>query len=502
MNSKLTYNQVGRKTYSTNNLPIPTIKFNIPSIGPGDSITPTIEMKRLVCSKRQDVHLWLKEFYLTASDCSWDEVTSLKALKLLLGKLEDREMLEGYSNFTNAMRALIDKYFPPTDFNHYLNKLESLKRADFKSVNDFYNTFKSLTEKTNYCCKSSEKLTTRELFTLFIKALPYKEKELILREGITKTNEAVTRIALIEETLARFCPENSVTATLNVSNARKPMVTSKPNMTKFCAYHKNCNHTTKNCKKLDELKSKEKTLFTRDSSCDVAKISTDVTVNKSSENYTAYLDTDSTYSIISGNLVKLLCLSDEVKPTNKKIFGIGDKQLKVDGILTTSINFVHIANQTFNIKFLVAEVPHKLVLIGNDFMNANYVKIDFGKYLLTIDNKPISFAEEGDLPQGGPDYELLEKSNVYFNSHVEMEKTLTKYFPNPDALGNIKQIEHTINLETPKVFSQKPYRLNDKMNKLVQKEIKNWRQGESLEGQPLRMLLRPLQYSRGMVPFG
>ncbi len=454
-----------------NTLKIPTVKFSAPKIGPEDTVAPTIELSRLVDPKQQDVYYWLKEFYLAMMDCSWDSNTSLKALKLLLGRTEDREAINLHSTFEGAMKAFIDRFYPLSDFNYYYHQLESLDKSTFSTITEFHSKFKELVDKTNYCCKASEKLNSRETFGIFIKALPYKDKELVLKEGISSINEAVIKISSIEESLARYGVDLPSPKATGFQGAVKPSFKNVLPMNKYCAYHKRCNHVTKECKKLDELKSKERTLFTKDIPAKIDKVTAKATLNKSDNQYTAYIDTGSTFSIISTPVIKALHLEKLIQPINQEIVGINNDKVKIIGKVNTVISFTKIPRQEFNINFLVAEVTNNLVLIGNQFLNKNYVKIDFGRYLLTIDDKTFSFAEDTTPTMASPDYELLERNTLFFNEQVVIDELINNHFPDPDLIGNITGTFHEINLTSDVVFAQKPYKLSEQLNLQLKKEL-------------------------------
>ncbi len=143
-------------------------------------------------------------------------------------------------------------------------------------------------------------------------------------------------------------------------------------------------------------------------------------------------------------------------PSQQIIYGVNNQPVKILGKISLVLNFQSIPTQHYNSTMLVADLHQPMIIIGIEFMNINYVKIDFSKYLLSIDSKNIHFGESKRIHQNNPDKRLLDMNAIYYVRHKKINQLVEKYFPDPNLIGKIKEIEHSITLNTNTPIWSKP----------------------------------------------
>ncbi len=190
-------------------------------------------------------------------------------------------------------------------------------------------------------------------------------------------------------------------------------------------------------------------------------------INSTDSVQSVLFDTGSVISIISSNILhrEKLPLTTEVEEQN--ISGISSTPVKTIG----TTEFLRLRGTQFKVLATVIEYETPLFILGTRFMTTNYVKIDYSRFLLTIDSQTIEISEPSSKELSDPEKDLSDKTKIFNITQHDVNCLINKHFPNPNKLGRIKNVSHSIEVSSNIPVSSKLYKLTQELTQKLKKEI-------------------------------
>lgn len=157
-------------------------------------------------------------------------------------------------------------------------------------------------------------------------------------------------------------------------------------------------HSTKEYKVLKKrIENKEhqhqaqkttKTLLINDVSNEISNLTLQSHISKLNVPASAVVDTGSTHNLLSSSLARQSKINI-IGANIKTVVEIANQPVKILGETATTISFTQIPYIAYKAIFLVLDQDEDLLVLGNKFLSLQYSKLDFGKYMLTIDGKNV-----------------------------------------------------------------------------------------------------------------
>ncbi|KAG0438898.1 Retrovirus-related Pol polyprotein from transposon [Dictyocoela muelleri] len=435
--------------------------------------------------EQQDVLSWTCAFREISRVCGWSLEAQIDVLKHIVS-IEIQYKI-GPPNEPNSYLNLLlkQKYNDETSYKYH-ERLMSFRQSNFITIRKYLSEIEINCQKIGICLGWDNQLVVQKVHEVFFNGLA-NETKLELSKYFKKDFKSIyesiltTECMLIEnlnKEVMKYGNEYD-TDTFQSQNERKykekGFSPKHPVQRKFCSYHKSHSHNDVECRarkqkdKKEYVDNSDKKLMSLQEPKPVAR-TIHIPITYNDKEYKAILDTGSELNYVSNEII--------IENDKAIINETGTKTIELaNGTCTKTSSYIEDYITVFNDQRLkIKEKFYSLsglnypFLLGMEFILKNNIVLDVKNQIIKIDDCEFELELKGKtLPTY--DNQLLEKTRIFKTSINEekMNKLISKFKGKGPILGEIKNIEHNIELngtfEPPKGEYCVPISIKDDVKK-------------------------------------
>lgn len=376
---------------------------------------------------------WVEEFKYIAGICNWSETTRLSIVKTLIGS-GNTSKLPRATTSERMLNNLIEVQFKEYDATRYLKRLNSIKQANYYTIDEYLKEIRKVSTEYQYCTGISNTEVDKKVEETFLANLHSKTEIKMIELQAFKVQDILKLIRQVERQLltqvANYTPTKEK---LDYKKSRS----NKPISNKWCENHKMKSHNTSECY-LNKKKDSAATIEESNADNNIklkAKI-----INKE---ITTILDTGATKCFISRKLIDKL----ELKPkdsTTLVVKSAFNEEMTIKTKINTEISFLQIPRKEFKVELFIVTNLSSDIILGLDFIKENCIVIDYFDYTIRIGD---SIVEMEDTKSKILERETLSKLGNLYSLPTVIQNTISKIKQtNTGPLKEINNSMHKIEL--------------------------------------------------------
>ncbi|KAG0420448.1 Retrovirus-related Pol polyprotein from transposon, partial [Dictyocoela roeselum] len=443
------------------------IEFSHTPIGTTINISRSFQMLEDI--DRQNLFEWKEEFLQSAKLAQWNEEATLQVLKSSIDS-KYFHLIENVTTLDQALSNIFMTKYPSKNYLKYLNLLSHVHQDQFLTIKEYKNYIEETCTRLAICVGWTSEQRSLKVEESFFNGLSKRTQLEMSRLNITKISDMYSIINCTEETLLDQVRDTNHTSAR--PNRMKGSKGSKPNSKNFCKHHGECNHSTQECRYLNNgdyktkhSDSKKENFALRTDEIDTATLN--LTANIEGNSYKAVLDTGSTFSylgkeIIKKHKIKTQDIKESVAVLVNGVRVKTDKAANIQFKLENDNSSVYINN------FKILNVMDNFLILGMDFLTKNRVKIDLENKFVKINDTELEINVDVDSPECD---KLLDSNNKIYQLHSLNEnhqlRQLLKENERIINVGRIPNVKHSIILTENKIINKPSYRIPPKLKEMT-----------------------------------
>ncbi|KAG0442137.1 hypothetical protein DMUE_0507 [Dictyocoela muelleri] len=294
------------KTFDENYTPQ---KIEFTHTPPNTTISIRRSFSMLEDIQRQDLFKWKNEFIQTVKLAQWNEVTAVEVLRSAIDS-QYFNLIDELDTIEKIMKKIFKTKYPESHYIRYLNMLANAKQDDFLTIKEYKEYINDICQRLMICMNWSEEQMNVKAEEAFYTGLSRRTQLEMSRLNVTTIKGIYDMINTTEETLLEQFNGSEVENKLSVYHRNKRE--EQANKGKRCSYHGLCNHDTAECREIKKNKGLRFKKETGDTATKNLAMSSTSKTPKILEiktfifdtEYSAILDTGSSYNYINENIVK------------------------------------------------------------------------------------------------------------------------------------------------------------------------------------------------------
>ncbi|KAF9760824.1 Transposon Tf2-6 polyprotein [Nosema granulosis] len=344
-----------------------------------------------------DIIKWCKDFEDLLGLNKWNKQIQLAVLRQIV---KDEEILKDglKDNWKDIKEQLIQKVFPPEEERLYKKKLFNIQQTEYISIKDYYDAIKENIK----ILKTMTKMKDNDAKSLEIEAFynglgKYTYGRIIEQEfqGSDDVFEYLKGIEL--KVKARSAEMKESPSTNHFGKTHNNMRTQYQNNVrqgqKYCKLHKECSHTTEECrtydkdyyKKNNDSKAQEHNYLIKETTNNPTKTAICGRINN--KKVELRLDCGASKSFIKNDTVKELGLQLREVETITTVFGNG-KTERINHAVEVDISLKGFDRPVKEELYVLDSLPED-ILLGNEFLFNNELVLDYKHRVIIMDKKII-----------------------------------------------------------------------------------------------------------------
>ncbi|MGL5708363.1 MAG: reverse transcriptase domain-containing protein, partial [Aeromonas sp.] len=411
--------------------------------------------------KEQDLLTWFSNFQNISSLCGWSEETKFATVRALV-TINLQPHIAACKTLNDIQFTLLRLKYPPEDSFRYTTEISHIKQENYPRITDYYNELNECITILG-CCKAwNQTQTNFKIEEIFYQNLATCTQIELARQGVNNIKDALSVIHQTEEILIKtFKPEKYK----GQESKDSKKMNNHDFKQKWCSFHKVNSHSTDECRSKPDNTTKErhnKTFSLIDKRPQIGVIKLPIEINNVAAN--AIIDSGSSYSYIPESRVKEMNLkAQHHSPINSET--ADGRTIEVNKITNTEMSFKEIPNAAYKLKAFILQTSGSDLILGSDFLTANYVIINYSVPFISIDGHEVEIADSKQTDILSPDNCLRDKTRILkieTDSNKRLESIVGIAKQKNPKLGTIKGVFHEISTIPHKPIQSRGYPIPQK----------------------------------------